>query len=429
MATRRTFASILLSGFIGVWSSGFGHAIAADPVAEESARTYEQDLQFLAAHTDVLELTDDHGGRVAICPQFQGRVMTSSAGGTAGRSLGWINHAFIAGGKKDDVFNNYGGEDRFWLAPEAGQFALFFPPGEQQALANWRTPVGLNEGGFRLASGRREPFYRLTARRQFVNSSNTPFDIEINRVIRLLGPKQVTELLGAPAAKLLEEATTKSSRVKLVGFSSENTITNAGPAMTKEGGLVSIWTLGQFVPGPETIILIPYRAGDEAELGPVVTSDYFGAVPDERLKVVPTGVLFKGDGKFRAKIGISPKRARPLGGSIDFRAKLLTIVHYSLAADAAEQLYINNAWTLPQDEPYRGDAFNSYNDGAAEPGAETLGGFYELETLSPARPLATGDSLKHVHATFHFQGDLAELTQLAQAILGINLDEVRAAFP
>ena len=426
MFVRQIVQCVAYSSLLGVAMNAMNRAGAAEPAAVTPS-TYEQDLKFLAAHTDVLELTNDFGGRVAICPLYQGRVMTSTAQGMSGRSFGWINRKFIASGEKDLVFNNYGGEDRFWLAPEAGQFALFFAPGAKQELANWRTLSGLNEGGFRLASGRPEPFYRLTARRQLLNASNTPFDIEINRVIRLVSPQQLGELLGKEAAALVGDP--KSSRVKTIGFSTENTITNAGPPMTKEGGLVSIWTLGQFQPGLQTIILIPYKAGDDAALGPVVTSDYFGAVPPERLKVLPSGVAFRGDGNFRAKIGISPARAKPVGGSIDFANKILTIVHYTLPADAAQQLYINNAWDLPQTEPYKGDAFNSYNDGAAEPGAESLGGFYELETLSPARPLATGDSLSHTHSTFHFQGELEDLGALTKAILGIDLDDILAAFP
>jgi hypothetical protein len=245
----------------------------------------------------------------------------------------------------------------------------------------------------------------------------------------LIAPTQIGEMLGNEVPGLLLASDSKPRVVRSVGFSSENKITNTGPAMTKEGGLVSIWTLGQFAPGPQTVILIPYVAGDEAQLGPVVTSDYFGAVPADRLKILPSAVLFKGDGGHRSKIGISPRRARPVMGSIDFAAGVLTVVHFTLPADAAQQLYLNNAWVLPQPEPYRGDAANSYNDGPAVPGAKTLGGFYELETLSPAVPLATGDSLTHVHSTFHFQAADAELAKLAKVIFGIDLEEVRAAFP
>jgi hypothetical protein len=77
------------------------------------------------------------GARVAVCPDLQGRVMTSAASGDPGSSFGWINHDLLASGKKDPHFNAYGGEDRFWLGPEGGQFALFFAKGATFDLAHW----------------------------------------------------------------------------------------------------------------------------------------------------------------------------------------------------------------------------------------------------------------------------------------------------
>src|SRR5476649_1800028 len=77
---------------------------------------------FLVAHTNVVELTGENGERVAICPEYQGRVMTSTTEDVDGRSLGWVNRSFIEKGEKDPHFNNYGGEDRLWLAPEGGAY-------------------------------------------------------------------------------------------------------------------------------------------------------------------------------------------------------------------------------------------------------------------------------------------------------------------
>ena len=111
-----------------------------------------------------------------------------------------------------------------------------------------------------------------------------------------------------------------------MAYETANQITNRGPAMTKEKGLVSIWILGMMNSGPETVVLVPYKPGSEAELGPVVKSDYFGAVPAERLKVTPEAVLFRADAKFRSKIGISQRRAKNVLGSIDFENGVLTLV-------------------------------------------------------------------------------------------------------
>ena len=64
--------------------------------------------------------------------------------------------------------------------------------------------------------------------------------------------------------------------------------------------------------GPKAVIIVPYKSGPVADLGPVVKSDYFGAVPADRFKITPEAVLFRADGSFRSKIGISqpPRRQR-----------------------------------------------------------------------------------------------------------------------
>ena len=55
-------------------------------------------------------------------------------------------------------------------------------------------------------------------------------------------------------------------------------------------------------------------------------------------------------------------------------------MNYSLPA--GEREYVNSLWEI-QDEPFRGDVVNSYNDGKLEDGTQ-LGPFYELESSSPA---------------------------------------------
>ena len=46
--------------------------------------SYREAKEFLDQHTGVVELSDGGGARVAVCPGWQGRVMTSTCGG-AGR--------------------------------------------------------------------------------------------------------------------------------------------------------------------------------------------------------------------------------------------------------------------------------------------------------------------------------------------------------
>ncbi len=83
--------------------------------------TFGDDLKFLKKHTEVVVLSDASGSsQVAVLPEMQGRVMTSSAGGLGGLSFGWINRELVSSGKFVKQMNAFGGEDRFWIGPEGG---------------------------------------------------------------------------------------------------------------------------------------------------------------------------------------------------------------------------------------------------------------------------------------------------------------------
>ena len=135
----------------------------------------------------------------------------------------------------------------------------------------------------------------------------------------------------------------------------------------------------------------------------------------------------RADGNYRSKIGISQRRARNVLGSIDFQNNVLTLVQFSMPADPTQELYMNNQWGGPSAEPYKGDVANSYNDGPPAPGKKGLGPFYEVESLSPARHLKTGESLSHQHRTIHIQADAAALADLAKEVLGVELEKVKSA--
>ena len=387
-----------------------GPAFAAGPA------TFADDVAFLRDHVEVLVLSGDGGkAQVAVCPAYQGRVMTSTARGTEGSSFGWVNRDLIASGEILPHINVYGGEDRFWMGPEGGQFAIFFPKDAPFDLEHWQTPAVIDTEPFELAAQSPDSL-RFARRALLPNASGTWFDVQVDRTIRLLGRGQTESLLGVACPE----------SVDLVAYASENVLTNKGAdPWKKETGLLSIWILGMYNPSPDTTVVVPFEQGPESECGPVVNDAYFGKVPAERL-IVGDGVLFfRGDAQYRSKIGLAPKRAKPILGSYAAEAGVLSLVQYSKPEGAED--YVNSMWEH-QEEPYCGDVVNSYNDSFLAPGNEGLGAFYELETSSPAAALAPNASITHMHRTYHFQGDEVGLDAIAKATLGVGLKDIKGAF-
>jgi hypothetical protein len=252
---------------------------------------------------------------------------------------------------------------------------------------------------------------------ELTNYSGTRFAVGVKREVELLSASEAWRHLGVAS----EEA------VRLVAYASNNTITNRGrEPWKKETGLLSVWILGMYNPSPSTTVVAPIKSGPESELGVKVTSDYFGQIPPDRLVVRDDVVFLRADGKYRSKIGISPRCSKAVLGSYDAENKVLTIVRFNQPEGVTD--YVNSLWKL-QDNPYGGDAANSYNDGPPAPGEKPMGPFYEIESSSPAAALNPGDSLTHIHRTVHLTGPEAALDRIAQAILGVSLDEIRAVFP
>jgi hypothetical protein len=265
------------------------------------------------------------------------------------------------------------------------------------------TPAPIDTEPFDVAS---KSATKAVFKRRFSlkNYSGAEFNVEVTREVRLVD-----------AAKHLGLRLNPS--VKAVAVESVNTIKNTGQAAwKKETGLLSIWMLGMLNASPSTTVAVPFVKGPESKLGPVVNDAYFGKVPAERL-VVKDGVLFfAADGKCRSKIGLSPKRAKPVLGSYDAVHQVLTIVQYTQPKGATD--YVNSMWKI-QDDPFSGDAVNSYNDNGK------MGAFYELESSSPALALAPGEAATHVHRTIHLQGEPKGLDAAARKMLGVAVGDIK----
>lgn len=366
--------------------------------------SFGYDLDFLNQHMEPITLQENNGkSQLIVLSELQGRVMTSTANGLKGNSFGWMHYDLIASGKFEEHINPFGGEDRFWMGPEGGQFSIFFKKGSEFTFENWYTPRELDTEAFDIVSQSHKEV-RFFKKMHLVNYHGFEFHIEVNRSVSILGKQQLENDL---ELQIPDE-------VDFVAYQSNNEILNAGAqSWNKETGLLSIWILGMFMPSETTTVILPYK--DSLALN----TSYFGSIPPGRLTITDKHVLYKGDGTYRFKLGLPPQNVKPYMGSFDAGKQMLTIVQYSFFGDST---YVNSLWKL-QDFPYAGDVVNSYNDGPLENGNQ-LGPFYELESSSSSRELEPGESIQHIHKTYHFEGPLEALNEISKQLLGKDLNDL-----
>jgi hypothetical protein len=383
--------------------------------ADSTIGSFRSDVEFLNRYARIIELKDSSGkSKVAVSAALQGRVMTSTSDGDAGYSYGWINRQAFLSGDTSEHINVFGGEDRFWLGPEGGQFSIYFAKGDPFDLDHWHVPRLIDLEPFDVI-GVTDDEVVFTKEAELTNYSGTVFRLAIERKIKILQKQEAWKTLGMEP----------DQSVSLVGYQSENTLKNAGSNdWKKETGLLSIWILGMFNPTEETTVIVPYQ-NKKAALSEVVNDTYFGKVPQNRLTIDDKAVYFKGDGKYRSKIGLTADHATGWMGSFDAGNSVLTLVKFT--KPESETGYVNSLWAI-QKEPYKGDAINAYNDGPPSPGVKPLGPFYELESSSPAAALKPNTEIKHVHTTFHIKGSSSQLDPIMRKLLGIGSKEVMDAF-
>jgi len=370
-------------------------------------KNYKNDKLFLSKYLNVVELQSGDK-RLLVTPDLQGRVLTSSATGEEGYSFGWLNYDLISSGKVLPHCNNYGGEDRFWLGPEGGQFSIFFKgeSGKGFDFKDWQAPSLIDTDKWELVSAdaAKAVFTKSTV---LENWSGSQLACRLDRSVSLLENSAVETELGIKF----------SESVSSIVFSSENTLTNTGDfEWNQTSGMLSIWILGQFIPSAKNTVIIPYEQSDVAK----INDSYFGKIDADRLQVTDTHLFFKGDGGKRGKIGTPPEMTIPMAGAYDAENGTLTIVKFNFTAE--NDVYVNSMWEY-QEEPFKGDVINSYNDGPLEDGS-IMGPFYEIETSSPAANLLPGKSLVHQHTTMHFKGEFDKLNEIAKQTLGVDLCEI-----
>ena len=145
--------------------------------------------------------------------------------------------------------------------------------------------------------------------------------------------------------------------VKMVAYETVNTITNQGPPMSKEKGLVSIWILSMLNAGPKTVIIVPYRSRGRRAAWPGgpfrLLRPYSAGAAEDHARGDPDDAPTR---NWRSKIGVSPERAlkhRAGRDRLPGRRAHAGELHH--ARGPAPRLdYLNNLWGPGNTDPLRG---------------------------------------------------------------------------
>lgn len=383
--------------------------------AEPNLLAFGQDLKFFSLNkTDVLILGEGDS-LIAVSPKYQGRILTSTFGGVEGPSLGWINHELLADNKIGLQTYQVGGEDRFWVGPQGGDYSIFFPQGTAYSTENWRAPAGLSLDPWKLvASSKTQAKFEKNA--DFENAKGQRFVVRAEREITVLNRSQVSEILGIEIP----------STVKLVAFQSFNKLTNLGKSKWDiKSGMLNISVQSCFNANKRVRVFIPYKPGEVSQLGEIVRDSMLDASAsgDGRLLVDPSYICFNTDGKKMSGIGVSGKRSEGIVLSYDAKNNLLTVILYIKPADS-NRAYLRNSWR-GKGSRFDGDAISVYNNGPLAKTSVEADPFYEISTHSPALSLDAGKSQFHIQRTFHFSGSEYDLGLISYKLTGIAIGQLR----
>ena len=369
--------------------------------------TFGNDLEFLNQYIKLI-LLQDGDSQIIVSSEFQGRIFASTSKGLEGKSYGWFNKRILS---SDTVFTNrskVGGAGRMWFGPDQGPFTLFFKIDPITGEKNHAAPIDLDTLPFKILN-KTDVSVTLGNKLHLENINKFHFYVDVKREIELLKLPQIEKNLNIS----LEE------RLDFVGYKAQTTMKNIGSEnWSKENGLICLWELGCMQPTPQTTVVIPLKGNPEN------ATIYFTEIDSSRIKIKNNILFYKADADYLNKIGTLPEYSLSVFGSYSPELNLLTIVKFNFQHDTD---YVN---AHPENikNQYRGDVINIFNDGKwGDIGP--FGHFYELETSSPAKELKVGESIKHIHETYHFEGSKEGLNKISKQVLGVDLDTIEKAVP
>jgi len=365
-------------------------ALAACQGAPPLGGSFADDLSLLQRSIGTVVLTAPTGARIAVVPALGGAVMTSTTGGEAAPSFGWLDRPRIAAARRGAPMPAGQGEDRCEFGPVGGRFAVL--------PAVTATPFAVVEhGAARIA---------CAGELELRNAAGTTFRLAVRREVRLCDGGEVLSGLGVG----------RDAGVRVVSFETITAVTNAGDtAWTKDGGLPAPRIVGTFPAHGRAHVMIPFVGGPERYHGAVVLGDESRAREANELRIdLERSLLVATTTSDGAPIAIGPRRAKPVLGGWDAARGVLTLLEFTLPIETQD--YVDWHGERP-DDPFGGAVVTAQPANAPEAG-------HHLASHAPALALAPGGKAVHVHRTTHLTGPREELATIARRVLGADLGVV-----
>ena len=332
--------------------------------------SYHDALNYLAERTSVVELYDRLGGRVAVCPEWNGRILTSTFGGLEGNSFGCINTQAIDTGDSE----NFGGEDQWTISPLAISFAVESTKENNVVL-------------------------RRTLR--MADANGKPAEFYLMRSISLLGRQKIGTLFGDTVADAL-----KQDDVSVVAFRSKNTV------MSQEKACLASRQRGMFNAYPHTFIIISTPPEGFLTEPLQVDIDYLGGAPHGRIRRLLSGdssraQLIRADGHGWCQATIPFSAAPPIFGAVELRFGVLTLLMFDVPDGMAK------------DE----DVIRICNHGRPQRDRWGWATYYEINSFSATREFLPGSSLSLFQYVLHISADNEILDRIVREIFDVSLKE------
>jgi len=327
--------------------------------------SYHDALNYLAQKTSVIELYDQFGGRVAVCPEWNGRILTSTCDGLEGDSFGFANVRVM----DTDQFEDFGGEDQWTISPLIHSFIVESIK-ENKAVLRRTLPM--------------------------TDANGTPVEFHLSRTISLLNRQKIGTLFGESLVEFTEQ-----ENASVVSFHTENTV------RAKEKAWVSSRQRGMFNASPHQCIIVstPPEDGFESEPFPA-DIDYLGSSPHGRIRHLSQALLIRADGHGRCRVTIPFSHAPPIFGAVELRLGTLTLWTFDLPGNSDE------------------DVVRIYNSGRSHGSTLDWATYYEMNCFSAAQKLQPEQSLTYSQGTLHLNADNETLGNIVRQIFDVSLDDI-----